>query len=136
MTKNEHRSRPGFIRVKSHTIYHVTLLLLSLGTCFAGDAKREEFRLRATVKNVVTISSYSGTVTPVESDPRFAVIVRVDSVKPVLTNFTIGGTVTFAVHSPSRLFGASETRGKTYDLILRRETMDGKAKFTSLEVLR
>src|SRR5262245_16956498 len=112
----------------------IILLLLSLASGFATDAKSQldEFRLRATVQSVVPLSGYSGTLTPVGTDPRFAVTVRVDSVTPALTNFAVGAVVTFAVHSPSRLFGATDGKGKSYDFILNRETADGKTRFTSL----
>jgi hypothetical protein len=116
----------------------ITILLLSLAASFAADEKpqREEFRLRATVHDVVVLSSFSGTVTPVDADPRFAVTMRLDSITPSLTNFTKGATVTFAVHSPSRLFAAADVKGKTYDFTLRRETARGKTRYSSLEVRR
>ena len=99
-------------------------------------SQREEFRLRATVHDVVVLSSFSGTVTPVDADPRFAVTMRVDSITPSLTNFTKGATVIFAVHSLSRLFGAADAKGKTYDFTLRRETAGGKNRYSSLEIRR
>lgn len=116
----------------------ITILLLSLAASVAADDKsqREEFRLRATVQDIVTLSTYSGTVTPVDADRRFAVTVRIDSITPSLTNFVKGATVTFAVHSPSQLFGTADAKGKTYDFTLRRETVDGKTRYTSLEVRR
>ena len=116
----------------------ITILLLSLAASFAVDEKsqREEFRLRATVQDVVVLSSYAGPLTPVGVDPRFAVTMRVDSITPSHTNFTKGATVTFAVHSPSRLFGAPDAKGKTYDFTLRRETANGKTRYSSLEVRR
>jgi hypothetical protein len=116
----------------------ITIFLLSLAASFAADEKpqREEFKLRATVHDVVALSSYSGTVTPVDADPRFAVTVGIDSITPWLTNFAKGAGVTFAVHSQSRLFGAADAKGKTYDFTLRRETADGKTRWSSLEVRR
>jgi hypothetical protein len=116
----------------------VTFLLLSLVASSAADAKSqlEEFRLRATVRDIVVLSSYSGIVMPVDADPRFAVTMRVDSIMPALINFPKGATVTFAVHSPSVLFDAADAKGKTYDFTLRRNTADGKARFSSLEVRR
>jgi len=116
----------------------ITILLLSLVASFAADEKpqREEFRLRAMVQDVVALSSYSGAVIAVGADPRFAVTMRVDSLTPSLTNFTKGATLTFAVHSPSRLFDAADAKGKTYDFTLRRETAGGKTRYASLEVRR
>ena len=115
-----------------------TILLLSSGLICVADKKtqREEFRMRATVQDFVALSNYSGSVVPVDVDPRFAVIMRVDSITPSLTKFASGATVTFAIHSPSRLFGAADAQGKPYDFVLRRETTGEKTRFLSLEVPR
>jgi hypothetical protein len=116
----------------------IAILLLSLVAGSAADARsqRDEFRLNATVLNVVMLSAYSGAAMPVDFDPQFAVTMRVRSIMPSLTNFTKGATVTFAVHSPSLLFGSTDAKGKTYDFTLRRETSHGKTSFSSLEVRR
>ena len=116
----------------------IVIFLLSLAASFGADEKpqREEFKLRATVRDVVVLSSYSGTVTPVDAKPRFAVTLRVDSITPSLTNFDKGATAAFAVHSASRLFAAEDAKGKTYDFTLRRETTDGKTWHSSLEIRR
>jgi len=116
----------------------ITILLLSLTASLAADEKpqQEEFRLRATVQDVVALSSYSGSVIGIGADPRFAVNMRVDSITPSLTNFTKGASVTFAVHSPLQLFAAADAKGKTYDFTLHRETVGGKTSYSSLEVRR
>src|SRR5262249_51396500 len=116
----------------------ITILLLSLAVSFAADEKsqREEFRVRARVQDIVILSSFSGTVTPVGVDPRYAVTLKIESVAPELTNMVAGATATFAVHSPSRLFAAADAKGKTYDFTLRRETTGGKTRYSSLEVRR
>lgn len=116
----------------------ITILLLSSVHIGVADekAQREEFRMSATVQDIVALSNYSGTVMPVDADPRFAVIMRVDSMTPSLTKFPKGAAVSFAVHSPSRLFGAAEAKGKSYDFVLRRETTGEKTRFSSLEVRR
>jgi hypothetical protein len=116
----------------------IAILLLSLVASFAVDAKtqREQFRVRAQVQDIVALSSFSGSVLPIGSDPRFAVTLRIESVTPADTNFTPGSAVTFAVHSPSRLFAATDAKGKTYDFVVRRATVDGKTRISDLEVRR
>lgn len=114
----------------------IATFLFSAVTALAADAiaQREEFSLRAVVQDIVPLSSYSGTVMPVDADPRFAVTVRIESIAPALTSFATGATVTFAVHSPSRLFGGASAKGKTYDFTLRRVTAEGKIWYSGLEV--
>ena len=124
------------VRNLSTMLHTITILLLSLAASFAADEKWQsaEYKLRATVLDVVALSSYSGAVLAVGADPRFAVTMRVDSITPALTNFTKGATLTFAVHSPSRLFATGDSKGKTYDFTLRRETAGGNTRYSSLEV--
>lgn len=112
------------------------VLLLSLVAGVAADDKpqREEFKLRATVRAIVPLPSYSGTLMPIDGDPHFALTMKVEAVTPALTNFNKGDTVTFAIHSPTRTFGAADPAGKTYDFILSRQTTDGKVRYSSLEV--
>ena len=119
-----------------------SLLALAAATIMAATVsaqekpRREEFRLRATVQDVVMMAKFSGTVVPIGIDPRYCVTMRVESITPPLSSFTKGATVTFAIHSPSQLFGAAEAKGKTYDLTLSREVAGGKPKYTWLEVRR
>src|SRR4051794_18155295 len=105
----------------------ITILLLILAASFAADEKpsREEFRVRARVQEVVILSSFSGTVTPVGVDLRYAVTLKIESVAPALPNLEPGDIVTFAVHSPALVFGPADPKGKTYDLMLRRVTANG-----------
>jgi len=128
----------GMIVKHGAVLRSVSVLLISPLVGFAADSKsqRDEFGLRATVHGVVALSSYSGSMTRIDADPRFAVTMRVDSITPPLTNFAKGSTVTFAVHSPSRLFGATDPKGKAYDFTLGRETAGGKTSFSGLEVRR
>jgi hypothetical protein len=60
--------------------------------------------------------------------------VRIESVTPADTNFTVGSTVTFAIHSPSRLFLGEDAKGKTYDFSVRRMTEQGKTRYFQLEI--
>lgn len=124
---------------RSHAMLRaIVILLLSLVVTLAAETKpqREEFRLNATVLNVVMLSDYSAAAIPVGFDPQFAVTMRVRSIAPSLPNLTKGAIVTFAIHSPSQLFGSVDAKGKTYDFTLRRETSHAKTSFSSLEVQR
>lgn len=102
-----------------------------------GDpAQGEEFLIRARVQDVVALSTFRGTVTTVGVDPRFAATVSIESARPVLADFPAGATVTFALHSPTRLFGAADAKGHAYNFLLRRETAAGTTNYSSLEILR
>ena len=89
--------------------------------------------MRATVQAVVPLTSFSGRVTPVGADPRFALTVRIQSIDPSITSLSAGTVVTFAIHSPALLFAGSPVKGKTYDFALTREIEDGKVRFAGLK---
>ena len=116
------------------TLVLASLTFISGYRLSAGQLQREEFRLRATVQGIVPLPSYSGTVMPVGGDPRFALTVRIDSITPAITNFNKGDTVTFAIHSPSRVFGSADPKDNDYDFILSRTISDGKVRYSNLEV--
>jgi hypothetical protein len=86
------------------------------------------------VQGVVPLSSFTGRVTPVDIDPRFAFTVHVESAVPAVSNFTEGAVVTLTIHSPSLLFADAPTKGKAYDFVLHRKIQKGKAKFFGLRV--
>jgi hypothetical protein len=117
-------------------IRSLAILAASLFACSAGQAQRttEEVHLHATVQDIVLLSHFSGKITPVNFDPRFALTVRVESVIPATTNFTPGAVVAFAIHSPSMLFDGEAAIGKTYDFSLMREVEHGKTRFFGLRV--
>jgi hypothetical protein len=96
--------------------------------------KIDGLHMRGTVQAVVPLTDFSGDITPVDFDPKFALTVRIDSVVPAGTNFAAGSVVTFAVHSPSLLFGGVATKGKTYDFSLQHKIEDGKTKFFGFKV--
>lgn len=110
------------------------IFALSLLACLAGQTQstRDEVRLRATVQAVVPLTSFAGPVTPVGVDPRFALTVRIVSIDPSIVNFSASTVVTFAIHSPSVLFGGESVKGKTYDFVLNQESGDGKLRFSGL----
>ena len=92
----------------------LAILAISLSACAAGQAQsaNDEIHLRATVQAVVPLSSFSGQVTPVDFDPKFALTVHVESAVPAVPNFTNGAVVTLAIHSPSLLFAEEPAKGK------------------------
>jgi hypothetical protein len=92
----------------------------------------EQISLRAAVVAVVPLADFSGAVTPVDSDPRFALTMLVESAAPTVAEFHQGSVVTFAIHSPALLFGNREVPGKTYDFLLHRWFCGGKVKFSGL----
>src|SRR5262249_42101738 len=110
-------------------------LTLSFMTSGAGQGKRtiDEIHLRATVQDVVLLTHFSGKIILVDFDPRFALTVRIESVDPAATNFTVGADEVFGIHSPSLLFG-EEAKGKTYDFTVQREVKHGKTRYFGLKV--
>ena len=95
----------------------------------------DEVRLRATVKAVVPLSDFSGVITPVDVDPRFALTVHIESTVPAVTDFGAGAVITLGIHSPARLFVGESVKGKAYDFLLHRRIEDGKVRFLGIEVL-
>jgi hypothetical protein len=59
---------------------------------------------------------------------------RIESVTPAVTNFTAGSKVTFAIHSPTKLFAGEDAKGKTYDFSVRHTTEQGKTRYFQLEI--
>jgi hypothetical protein len=122
----------------------LALPAISLAACNAchAQAAHDEIYLRATVqKAVVPLADFSGSVIPVDIDPRFALTVRIESTVPAAPNFIAGAVVTLAIHSPSLLFAGGPTtgrprKGRTYDFVLYREIEDGKVRFIGIEARR
>jgi hypothetical protein len=127
----EHGPSPHRVMLRS-----LAILAISLSACNAGLAQstNDEIHLRATVQAVVPLTNFSGRITPVDVDPRFALTVRIESVVPAVANFTEGAVVTLAIHSPSLLFAGESTTGKTYDFSLRRKIENGKVSFFGLRI--
>ena len=94
---------------------------------------KNEIHLRATVQDVVPLADYSGKAAPVDSDPRFVLTVRIESVDPAVGSFTVGAVVAFAIHSPALLFGEDANKGEKYDFSLQREIKHGKTRFFGLK---
>jgi hypothetical protein len=90
--------------------------------------------MRATEQAVVPLTSFSGQVTSVDVDPRFALTVHVESVVPAVSNFPEGAVVTLAIHSPTLLFAEELTRGTTYNFSVHRTLEGGNPKFSGLTI--
>jgi|SRR5450631_40605 len=112
----------------------LAILAMSLSACAAGQAQNtnDEIHLRASVQAVVPLTDFSGQVTPVDVDPRFALTVHIESAVPAVANFSAGAVVALAIHSPSLLFVGESPNGKTYDFALHRTMEGGKARFVGL----
>lgn len=112
------------------------LLALGLWSCAAVRAQttNEEIHLRAVVRDVIPLPSFSGKAIAVDVDPRFALTLRIESASPAVTNFAAGGEMTFAIHSPVKLFGGEAAKGKTFDFSLRRKTEHGREKYFDLKI--
>jgi hypothetical protein len=91
--------------------------------------------LVAGVEAVTPLTAFSGKVTPVDSDPRFAVTLRIQSTVPVAKELPLAGTVTFGVHSPSLLFAGDPTVGRSYIFTARQIIKNGRSTFTGLRTL-
>ena len=113
----------------------LTILSLSLVASAAGQAQStEEIHLRANMQAIVMLSHFSGTVTPVDFDPRYALTLKIESARPSVGRFREGAVVTLAIHSPSELFEVEPRKGKTYNFSLARTTEDGKVRFCCLQL--
>jgi hypothetical protein len=112
-------------------------LAMSLLVCNPGETQstKDEIHLRATVRDVVFLSDFSGKITPVDFDPRFALTVRIQSVDPAVGNFAAGTVVAFAIHSLALLFGDDAPKGKTYDFSVQRKIEHGKTTYFGLKVV-
>jgi hypothetical protein len=117
-------------------IRHLAILSVFWLACCGAEAQQtnDQIRLRATVQDVVALPGFAGTVIPVDADPNFALTMRIESVTPADTNFAAGSKVTFAIHSPSKLFMGEDAKGKTYDFSVRRMTEQGKTRYFQLEI--
>ncbi|HEY6249846.1 MAG TPA: hypothetical protein VI685_07775, partial [Candidatus Angelobacter sp.] len=95
-------------------IRSLTILAMSFWACAAGQAQstNDEIHLRATVQAVVLLTRFSGTITPVDFDPRFALTLHIESTVPEIALFRTGAVVTLAIHSPSLTFQEEPTEGK------------------------
>jgi hypothetical protein len=115
-------------------IRSIAMLVLTLWTCTGGQGQTntDKIHFRATVQSVSLLERSSGTITPVDVDPRFALALRIEPSAPAVANFRTGAVVTLGIHSPSLLFEGESPKGKTYDFILQREIEDGRVRYFGL----
>jgi hypothetical protein len=96
----------------------------------------DDVRLRATVKAIVPVADFSGVITTVDIDSRFALTLCIEGSVPAITDFGAGAVVTLGVHSPSFLFAGESAKGRAYDFLLHRRIEDGKMRFFGIEARR
>lgn len=113
----------------------IVVLCLSLisGSAAESRSSPKPVQLAGTVQSLKPLTSFSGNVVPVDAAPRYALSIRVESVVGA-TNFAAGQIVTFATHSPSKLFSGEATKGKTYQMELDRKVDHGKVTFSGLRL--
>jgi hypothetical protein len=91
--------------------------------------------LVASVKAVTPLATFSGTVMPVHSDPRYALTLRIQSTIPAVKELPSAGTITFGVHSTSLLFTGDPTVGRSYIFSLHQAIKNGRPTLTGLRTL-
>jgi hypothetical protein len=113
----------------------ILILCLSLISGKAAESRSspQPVRLAGVVQNLTPLSSFCGRVVAVDTDPRYALTMRLESVTGA-TNFAAGQIVTFAIHSASKLFSGEPTKGKTYQMELDRRVDHGKVIFSGLRL--
>jgi len=121
-------------RLTSHAMIRLFALTVSLLAGGTGQTQSfvEEVHLRGTVENVVMFTEFSGKVIPVDFDPRFVLTIRIASGDPE-GRFSAGAVVAFAIHSPALLFGAKESKGRTYEFSVHRKVKRGKTTYFGLK---
>lgn len=112
------------------------IIFLCLGLNLTAAESLETFQLRGTVLSVTPLSTHSGKVTPVNVDPRYVMVLKIESVTPSITNFVKGSTNAFAIHSPDRLLGSEPFAGTSYTFQLKQTTIEGKTAFSEMKVVR
>jgi len=99
-------------------------------------ASFQTFRIdfRATIESIQPLGKYGGTVTNVDRDPRYIVVVSIRDVEQQKVPIQAGRKRAFAIHSPARLFGTAEqTIGETYRFTITYRT-GPPASFSDLRV--
>ena len=87
-----------------------------------------------TVKSIELLGERELKIIPVGIDPRFAVVVHIESVAPPTVPLKEGADEVFAIHSPARLFRAREKDviGKKYQFKLTWEKVSNRPRFSQL----
>ena len=71
--------------------YLIAAIMISTCVCWGSDQQCtvERFKLRATVQDGIVLQQFTGAVVQAHFDPRFALSLRIESVTPPLTSFTV-----------------------------------------------
>ena len=110
------------------------ILLASLATCVAAEPQPSpSVQFRATVQDLAPLTGFSGTVILVDTDPRYVLTLRITAVNGT-TNMAAGTIISFAVHSPSKIFAGQPGKGQTYDFELDRKTEGGISTYSGLRL--
>jgi ketosteroid isomerase-like protein len=91
-------------------------------------------RFKARVEEVKMLSRYEGEVRPVHVDPRYVIVVRVESVSPEGKGIRASQRIAFAIHSPARTFHGDRAEGNTYAFSIEREEAGGAVRWRALSV--
>ena len=112
--------------------FAILAAILWTGTAGQGQSTTSEIHFRATVQSVSPLEGFSGTITPVEFDSRFALTLRIESAAPAVADFRTCAVVTLGIHSPILLFVGETPKAKTWDFNLHREVEDGRVRYSGL----
>ena len=116
-------------------ILFVLAIALALWNTGQAQDSHDEIYVRASMEAIVQLADFSGSVIPVDPDPRFAMTLHIESATPTVADFSKGAAVTLAIRSPSLLFAGEPTKGMTYDFSLGRKIENGKTVFVGLTVI-
>ena len=76
---------------------------------------QEQVVFTGMVEQVELLGQQEATVFPVGVDPQYLLVVRVDSVEQNRSSpIAVNKSVSFAIHSPSRLLGTNEATGRRF----------------------
>ncbi len=113
----------------------IAFLILTALSLTAAE-KAEPIKIRASVQQVYSYQFYSGVAIPLHADPRFVLVLKIETCNPALAGFANGNAKAFAIHSPTRLFGQEPVKGQSYNFLLKHEVNDGNQKFFDLQVVQ
>lgn len=90
------------------------------------DEEALEVHFKAKVLKIQILGEAKGEVIPVHADPRWAMKVKILSVDQEGVPLVAGKTVTFGIHSPTRLFAGSaqDATGKTHAFVMDARPLD------------
>ena len=98
-------------------------------------SSNQQIDFTGTVRSVRSMRRGSSGAWQTHRDPRFEVTINVASVVGASELLRTGEDRTFAIHSPVKLFGASDPTGQSYKLRLIGRDVDGATSWR-LELVR